>query len=166
MTLNINKELAALRQITVGQLRTKYADVFGEGTNARNKPWLIKRIAWRMQALEEGDLSDRARRRAAELARDADLRVTAPRVSVQSTNATGQIASSAHSVVTDKRLPMPGTVLTRAYKGETVEVKVLRNGFEHAGEVYKSLTAVAKSVTGSHWNGYHFFGLRKSDKLR
>jgi hypothetical protein len=52
-------------------------------------------------------------------------------------------------------------VLTREYKEEMISVTVLDEGFEFDGEVYKSLTAVAKSVTGSHWNGYHFFGLKK-----
>ena len=58
--------------LTVDQLRAKYAVVFGEQTNGRHKQWLIKRIAWRMQANAEGDLSERARRRAMELANDAD----------------------------------------------------------------------------------------------
>ena len=55
---------------------------------------------------------------------------------------------------------MPGAVLTRTYKGERVSVTVLDNGFEYDGDVYRSLTAVARAVTGSHWNGYHFFGLK------
>src|SRR5690606_25544603 len=56
---------------------------------------------------------------------------------------------------------MPGTVLTRPYKGRTIEVKVVDpNGrFECDGEVYRSLSAVAKAVTGSHWSGKLFFGL-------
>ena len=72
--LNIGKEVAALQRMTAKQLRDKFAEVFGETTNANNRAWLVKRIAWRLQALAEGDLSERARRRAAELARDADLR--------------------------------------------------------------------------------------------
>jgi hypothetical protein len=75
MGLNVARELAALGRLTLKQLRTKYVEVFGEETNAQNKAWLVKRIAWRLQALQEGDLSERARRRAAELARDADLRL-------------------------------------------------------------------------------------------
>jgi hypothetical protein len=54
---------------------------------------------------------------------------------------------------------MPGTVLTREYRGGEVRVTVLDRGFECEGQVYRSLTAVAKAVTGSHWNGFHFFGL-------
>ena len=76
--LNIAKEVAALERMTAKQLRDKFAEVFGETTNANNRVWLLKRIAWRLQAQAEGDLSERARGRAAELARDADLRVMPP----------------------------------------------------------------------------------------
>ena len=61
----------------------------------------------------------------------------------------------------DDRLPPPGTIITREYKGQTLQVKVLPNGFEFEGEVYKSLSAVAKAITGQHCNGYHFFRLGK-----
>ena len=59
----------------------------------------------------------------------------------------------------DRRLPMPGTVLTREYRGRTIAVTVLDSGFEYAGTVYRSLTAVAKAVTGQYWNGPLFFRL-------
>lgn len=48
MNLNVEKELAALRRMSVGELRLRYAEVFGEPTRSRHKPWLIKRILWRM----------------------------------------------------------------------------------------------------------------------
>jgi Protein of unknown function (DUF2924) len=64
MTLNVGKEVAALRRLTTRDLRQRYAEVFGEPTSANNRDWLVKRIAWRLQALAEGDLSERARRRA------------------------------------------------------------------------------------------------------
>jgi Protein of unknown function (DUF2924) len=73
MDFNVVKEVAALQRLTVKQIRGRYAEVYGEETPARNKVWLLKRIAWRLQALAEGDLSERARRRTAELANDADL---------------------------------------------------------------------------------------------
>lgn len=60
----------------------------------------------------------------------------------------------------DSRLPVVGTVLTREYKGKKIAVTVLDKGFEYKGEVYRSLTAVADTVTGSHLNGYRFFGLK------
>ena len=52
---------------------------------------------------------------------------------------------------------MPGTILTREYKGQTLQVEVLAEGFAYASQVYKSLSAVAKAVTGAHCNGFHFF---------
>ena len=79
MDLNVGKELAALRRMSVGELQARYAEAFGEPTNGRHKEWLIKRIIWRMQSQAEGDLTERARRRAAELANDADLRRKAPK---------------------------------------------------------------------------------------
>ena len=79
MTVNFGKELAALRRMLVDGLRARYAEVFGETTNGRLKDWLIKRIIYRLQVLAEGDLSERALRRAAELANDADLRRPPPK---------------------------------------------------------------------------------------
>lgn len=162
MSLNVGKEVAALQRMTVRELRTRYAEVFGEETRASNKPWLVKRIAWRLQSLEEGDLSDRARQRAAELANDADVRLSPPKAkptptsaSAKRTNATALIEKGSD------RLPPPGTTLTREYKGQTLQIKVLQAGFEFDGEVYKSLSAVAKAITGQHCNGYHFFRLGK-----
>ena len=58
----------------------------------------------------------------------------------------------------------PGTVITRPYKGKTIAVAVREDGFEYDGEIYRSLTAVAKAVTGSHWNGHHFFFGPKSKR--
>jgi len=163
MTLRIEKEVAAMERMTVGELRSKYADVFGDATQARNKQWLIKRIAWRMQSLAEGDLSERARQRARELANDADLRVTTRRESKPAQDAPERTKTLACSVAEDTRLPLPGTTITRPYKGRVIEVKVLRDGFEYDGEIYKSLSAVAKVITGTHWNGYHFFNIEKKE---
>ena len=69
MELNIVNQVAALRRLSISQLRQRFAEVFGEATAASNRTWLVQRIIWRLQALDEGDLSERARRRAAELAR-------------------------------------------------------------------------------------------------
>ena len=71
MELNIVNEVAALQRLSVGQLRQRFAELFGEATAASNRTWLIKRIAWRLQALAEGDLSERARRRAGQRRRPA-----------------------------------------------------------------------------------------------
>jgi hypothetical protein len=149
-----------MERMTVDQLRARYAHEFGEPTNGRHKEWLIKRIAWRMQANAEGDLSERARQRAMELANDADLRSTAPRQRRPAPDAQDRTKTVATKVRASTDL-LPGTVVTRAYKGHLIRVTVLADGFEYLGERYKSLTAVTKAVTGKHWNGFHFFGLRR-----
>ena len=161
MNLNVEKEVAALRRMTVRDLRIRYAEVFGEATRAGNKPWLVKRIAWRLQSLVEGDLSERARQRAAELANDADVRLSPPKANTSPPSPASRTKTAALVVAGDKRLPLPGTLITREYKGQTLQVRVLPHGFEFEGEVYKSLSAVAKAITGQHCNGYHFFRLGK-----
>jgi hypothetical protein len=153
--LNIVNEVAALQRLSVGQLRQRFAELFGETTKASNRTWLIKRITWRIQALAEGDLSERARQRAAELARDADLRLNPPQSKAQTTPTPPEAVRIQAPV--DKRLPPPGTILTRPYKGQLVQVQVLTDGFAYAGRVYASLSAVAKAITGSHTNGFLFF---------
>lgn len=78
MPLNVVKELAVLEQLCVSDLRERYSQLFQETTQARNRPWLIKRIIWRMQSLDQGGLTERAIQRAKEFAACSDLRVTAP----------------------------------------------------------------------------------------
>ena len=159
MAMNVGKEVAAMRRMTVAELRGKYAEVTGEETRCRHKDYLVRRIAWRLQASAEGDLSERARRQATELARGADVRLTAPKK--KASPAPGRTKVAALCVSQDDRLPMPGAVITREYKGEIIEVRVLPEGFEYEGEVYRTLSAIARAVTGTHWNGYHFFRLGK-----
>lgn len=155
MTLPIERELALLPQMTTGQLCQRYAELFGEPTRSRHRIYLIRKIAWKLQALVEGDLSERARRRAEELARGFELRVMPPRTP---TSAPLAIAASA-SEPRDPRLPAPGTAIVRRYKGRTLQVLVLTDGFDFEGDRYRSLSAVAKAITGSHCNGFRFFGL-------
>lgn len=161
MQVNVGKQIATLQRLSVKELREKYAETFGEGTNANNRAWLVKRIAWRLQAQAEGGLSDRARQRAAELANDADLRLSPPRIKPVPAEAMGRTTVGILADRPDDRLPLPGTIITRAYKGQTLQVRILAKGFEYAGEVYKSLSAVAKVITGSHCNGYAFFRFEK-----
>jgi Protein of unknown function (DUF2924) len=156
MTPQVALELAALRQSTVAELRRRFAELFGEPPRSSNKVWLVRRLAWRLQALAEGDLSERARRRAAELARDADLRLLPPRPS-RAIPRPAPPPTSARPV--DPRLPRPGSVLTRRYKGNLLHVRVLEQGFAFEGRVFASVSAVAQAVTGSHCNGFAFFGL-------
>ena len=158
--LNVAREVAALQRMTVKQLREKYAEVFGETTTTGNRTWLVRRIAWRVQALAEGDLSERAKARATELARDADLRLSPPTSRTDPPGGpTGPTRAKDVRSPADGRLPPPGTILTRKYKGGVVQVKVLAEGFEYDGQVYGSLSAVAKAVSGNHCNGFLFFRL-------
>jgi hypothetical protein len=150
---DIGQEIAALRRLTTAQLRQRFAEVFGEATAVNNKPWLVKRIAWRLQAVAEGNLSERARRRAEELANDADLRLNPPR----DRPAAVPLEPAGVPAAPDRRLPPPGTILVRPYKGGQVQVQVLANGFAFNDAVYSSLSAVARAVTGSHCNGFLFF---------
>lgn len=162
MTMNVGKEIAVLKRMTVNELRVKYAEVFGEPTGARHKEWLVKRIAWRLQSQGEGDLSERARKRAAELANDADLRLSPPK----SPKPSPTVVIGPKQTVdlrAEHRLPPPGTILVRDYKGRRVEVLVLAAGFEFEGERYKSLSAAAKAATGQHLNGFQFFRLGKEN---
>jgi hypothetical protein len=158
-TKGVEQTVAALGRMTLGQLREKYLELFGEPTRSGNRDFLFKRLAWRVQSLAEGTLSQRARRRAEELARDADIRTTLPRPPKHAAVAATTVAPPAPKETAQDRLPIAGTVLTRKYRGKHVETKVLAYGFEYEGQVYRSLSAVAKAVTGSHWNGHLFFGL-------
>ena len=61
--------------------------------------------------------------------------------------------------IRDRRLPIPGTVISKVYKSTIINVKVLDKGFEFDGKTYRTLSSIAGAVTGQHWNGYLFFGL-------
>jgi hypothetical protein len=159
MTDNLAQELALLPQLGVADLRCRYAQLFGETTCTGNKAWLVKRLAWRLQALAEGDLSERARQRAAELANDADLRLSPPRPAPTIPSAATGPGAARLLRKRNNRLPPAGTVLTRSYKGTTVQVRVLEHGFLYEGTIYPSLSAVANAITGSHCSGHLFFRL-------
>ena len=148
-------EIDDLRHKTVAQLQIRYLEVFGEPSRSNHKQFLIRRIAWRLQALAEGDLSERARERALSLARDADIRLRAPQSLVWQTG-----TGAAHHRHRDSRLPLPGTVLTRTFRDQNITVHVLEKGFQYEGMVYRSLSAVARHISGTQWNGFSFFRLQ------
>jgi len=163
VTLNIMREVNTLRSMTVKALRERYLEVFGEESRSCNKDFLRKQIAWRLQALTEGDLSERARQRAKELANDADFRIRPQSGTFRSDAGSSPLRTTSYSFQPncDQRIPMPGAILSHQYKGTTIRVMVLEKGFEYNGEVYRSLTAIAKAVAGTNWNGFLFFGLKK-----
>ena len=91
MILDIAEELRALEQMTVGELQERYVEVFGEPVRSRHRQYLIRRIAWRLQAHAEGGLSERALQRAGQLANVADVRLTPPRsATVRARGGSGQ----------------------------------------------------------------------------
>ena len=162
----MRKEIDQLSLMPVSQLRQKYLDVFGEESRSNHKQFLFRRIAWRIQALAEGGLSERARRRALEIANDADLRVRAPKTKFGPDVTLDPKLSVSRKVASalDPRLPAPGTYLEREYKGRRIVVKVLVNGFDFDGEIYRSLSAIAHEVTGTKWNGFLFFNLMATEE--
>jgi len=157
--MNIKAELAALERLTTGELAERYAELTGEVARTRHRRCLMRKVAWRLQADAEGDLSDRARRRAVELADDADVRLMPPRRRPDA-EPRARTRTAPGAGTRDPRLPAPGTAITRKYKGRTLQVVVLADGFEFEGKRHRTLSAVAKEITGSHWNGFRFFGLR------
>jgi hypothetical protein len=160
MRLNIGKEVAALRRMSTQELQAKYAELFGEEVwKTGNRVWLVKRMVWRLQALDEGDLSERARRRAAELANDADLRLSPPRPHKPRPKKIVRAGPTQRVSKRNNPYLRPGTVLARKYRGEMLEVRVLADGFAFEGTTYSSLSSVAKAITGAHCSGHHFFGL-------
>lgn len=161
MGLNIDQQVAKMQRMPVSELQEKFADICGEQPRSHNRQWMIKRLAWKLQAREFGGLSELALRRAAEIADTcdlSDLRLTAPR-DFKNSEVVATLASAPTAL--DSRLPMPGTLITRKYKGQTLCVMVLADGFEFEGDRFKSLSAVARHITGSAWNGFLFFGLTK-----
>lgn len=159
----VETEIAELYDMTTGELAAKYKELHGQPTRTRHRQYLIRKNAWRIQANAFGGLSERAKRRAAELANDADIRVMAPKTLI-SPPQDGQ--SSTHTLrlaPRDPRLPPPGSAIVRQYKGKKLRVVVLEGdlGFEYDGHRYDTLSAVAKHITGSHINGFRFFNLGK-----
>lgn len=154
MSPETKAKLAALSELSIGQLVAKYEKLFGEKCRSRNRRYVYRRVAWKMQADDEGGLSERAILRATVIAGESLLRVTPPKARRSKKEVPASVPAD-----WDPRIPPPGQVIERRYKGRLLIVMVMSDGFEFEGEHYKSLTAVARVVTGSHCNGFHFFKL-------
>jgi hypothetical protein len=157
-TTALREQLEGLRHMTVGQLKEKYHEVFGEDSRSNHRQFLFRRIAWRVQANAESGLSERARRRALEIANDADLRIRAPKNFLKEALDETRTVESRVSPTADPRLPLPGTLLVRRFQGKDVVVRVREDGFECDGRLYPSLSAAVRVATGTRWNGFAFFG--------
>src|SRR6266481_5498455 len=157
MNAELNQRIDELRHLTTAQLQLKYRELFGQPSHSNHKDYLFRRVAWRMQAVTEGGLSERAREHARTIAIDADLRLCAPKKLAEAQPAV-HVANASRQL--DPRVPAPGTQLIKRYRDETLTVTVLEDGYQYGDRVYKSLSAIARQVTGTQWNGYVFFGLR------
>src|SRR3954464_1959294 len=125
MSPQLATEIAGLPNLNTPALKVRYRELFGEDSRSSNHQHLVRRIAWRLQAIAIGDLSERARMRAAELARDEDLRLRpTPEVSRQIGEKGQQIVRSA----CDPRVPPVGHTLERKYRGRTVQVRIVAAG--------------------------------------
>lgn len=158
MDETVTAEVAQLGKMSVTQLAARFEAIFGEPCRSRHRQYLIRRIAWRLQANAEGGLSERARKRADELACDAEIRVTPPREKAVA-KADASPATLKMTSGRDPRVPPVGNWIEREYKGKTISVLIVADGFEYEGRRFRSLSAIAKEVTGSHINGFLFFRL-------
>ncbi|MGH7294586.1 MAG: DUF2924 domain-containing protein [Polyangiaceae bacterium] len=153
---NVTRELSALGRMNMVALRAKYRESFGEETTSHNAAYLRKKLAWRIQELAEGGLTERTRARLEELARSAPARERPP-------SGAGPVPPARRAppsdALRDPALPPPGGILRRVYEGTSHEVTVAEDGFVYRGKTYKSLSTIAKVITGTTWNGRLFFGL-------
>jgi len=156
-------ELKQLGGMSMGQVRERYRDRFPDEFGTTHRQYLIRRIAWRLQAAEHGGLSEEALRRALEIADEGELRGGSP---ARDPGKSGAIEMTNASRERDPRLPPVGTELIRTYRNRTISVTVSAGAFTYQGRVYGSLSAVAYAATGTRWNGLLFFGIAKRGDSR
>ncbi len=154
----LKAEIALLFNMTVNELRAKFYYTLGFCTHSRNKDFLIRKIAWKMQAKMFEDEAEGLKTKAYEIADFSRLRVRdtiMPRVTPIGKIPLAKPFNSGR----DKRLPMYGAFISKNYRGKKILVKVLENSFEYEGREYSSLSNIAREITGTNWNGYKFFNL-------
>ena len=159
-TSKLQAEIEGLHHLTTGQLKDLYRELFREESRSNHKQFLVRRIAWRIQANALGGLSERARQRALQIADDADLRIRAPKNFLRSPVDQMRTTEARVDPGLDPRLPLPGTPLMRRYQGKDIVVHVRHDGsFECAGRIFSSLSAAVTQATGTRWNGFAFYNL-------
>jgi Protein of unknown function (DUF2924) len=163
VVVQMGADLAALSRLTGPELAEKYLALFGQNARSRNKIFLRKHLAWRIQELAEGGLSERALARIEELGADAlATRRRPPRPRTLASRPPRLVGAAR-----DRRLPSAGTVIQRIHGTTDHSVTVLDDGFEYRGERYRSLSKIARVITGTPWNGYlFFFGRANGTKSR
>jgi hypothetical protein len=153
--------LDRLARMEPNELQQLHLKMFGCSLPSANSQQTRRKIARRLQEEREGGLPESARQHALAIARQASLRIRAR------SGAKRPVDDLPHATVTsivsdhDPRLPMPGSVIVKEYHGRTILVHVLDEGFEHDGRRFASLSAIARNITGTRWNGLVFFGLAK-----
>jgi hypothetical protein len=152
-----------LPMMNAQQLQTVHRELFGAEHPIANCQHLRRKIAWHLQAGKDGGLPESVRQYAIAIAGGAELRM---RISENASRRQAgvtleQTVTTAVIQTRDARLPMPGCLIVKKYKDQTVVVKVLNDGFEHDGRRFASLSAIAGEITGTRWNGFAFFGLEK-----
>lgn len=152
----LEEQIAAIQKMPWSELHALWRETFDEKPRSGNVVWMRKRLCWGLQAAVLGGLSEAAKKRIEELTPLALASMPWGHRSFPGRN--DDVPPTARGGLAT------GTVLTRPYKGTTVVVNVREDGFEYDGTIYRSLTAVATAITGSHWNGHHFFGLRRDRK--
>jgi hypothetical protein len=148
MKETIITKLASLKDTSTADLRTLWGKLFETEPPRQNRRFLESRLAYRIQELEYGGLKPATIERLEALGKELSG---------------GKVAL--RRIRTDQH-PISGTRLIREYQGVEHCVTVLDNGFEYQGRPYKSLSAIARAITGTRWNGWVFFGLRKSGEGR
>ena len=151
---DVTQEIEDLRQMATGDLVVRYEALFGKPPRRRNREHLWKRCAWKIQEQRFGGLSKVAKRRLEELVGEIDVPLGGQQRTV-SGHLNVHVRPADHTV---------GTVFTRTWHGREVRTVAVEGGYECDGVVYRSLSAVAKAVTGAHWSGRRFFGLTQRKK--
>ncbi len=134
--------LAALQTLPTADLKRQWRELFGTEPPPFNRPYLQSRLAYRVQELAYGGLKPETRARLEALGEQLDG---------------GNVVL--RRVRADSR-PLAGTRLVREHAGVEHTVTVLPDGFEFEGRPYQSLSAIARAITGTRWNGWTFFGLK------
>jgi len=151
---DMSEQLLSLKTLSIPLVEAKYRALWGRAARIpTNRTYLIRQIAYKMQELSYGSVSVEMKAKLEELIKRYDP------INKAVCKSSGKTVSGR-----DTRIPLPGSFITKQYKGQRIEVKVLDDGFEYHGAFYKNLTAIAQIITGAHWNGFIFFGLRKNGK--
>ncbi len=162
MEKTLLRELHRIQRLSVSELQIEWSTLHnGEECRSRNRAYLVKRLCWRVQELAHGGLSAHAKEKIDQLAPDIFARTRTPREALDAAVAANQraVVETDSRSRRDPRLPSPGSVLTRQYHGREIRVLTLDDGFEWNGQHFRSLSAVARAVTGAKWNGRLFFNL-------